>query len=279
MTITVANQSPELVSNENSDVVTPSSSRKQTVIVFDWDDTLMSSSWVDREKLIQINSFSSLPIALQKTFSILEEHVAKCLTEATKLGSVIIITNAEAGWVEYSSKRFMPRLVPLLCNTRVVSARTTYERFYPSAPLCWKAAAFAHEANLAFSSNDGDDEGESKNSTLGRQIISFGDSNEERTAVKIAAGQLNAISKSIKFVDLPSPEQLCKQIETVTGWFQWVHEHETELDLMLKASLNQDELITTNSSVSMLSDCNEFNADHPFRPPEMATLDPDPVTH
>ena len=88
----------------------------------------------------------------------------------------------------------------------MVSARSTYERFYPGAPLCWKAAAFAHEANQVFSAVGSEDP------QIAREIISFGDSNEERTAVKIAAGQLDATAKSVKFVDLPNPEQLRKQV-------------------------------------------------------------------
>mmetsp|Transcript_12941 Transcript_12941/g.15462 ORF Transcript_12941/g.15462 Transcript_12941/m.15462 type:complete len:275 (+) Transcript_12941:98-922(+) len=271
MTISVINES-----------IQRPSPQKNSVIVFDWDDTLMSSSWVDREKLIQIDSFSSLPVVLQQMFSTLEGHVAKCLNEATKLGSVIIITNAEAGWVEYSSKRFMPRLIPILNQTRIVSARSTYERFYPGAPLCWKAAAFAHEANVAFSQIDSESDqnsstslhSDSKSSFVGRQIISFGDSNEERTAVKIAAGQLDAIAKSIKFVDLPTPDQLCQQIETVTGWLQWVIGHTSELDLMMKASLNNLNSLDPTNQVSNVCD---VNSGSPWRPPDMETLN-DPVT-
>lgn len=258
-------------------------SNKQSVIIFDWDDTLMSSSWVDREKLIQIDSFTSLPIALQALFSKLEEHVAKCLQAATELGYVIVITNAEAGWVEYSAKRFMPRLIPILNQTRIVSARSTYEQFYPGSPLCWKAAAFAHEANVVFSLND-------SSASLGRQIISFGDSNEERTAVKIAAGQLEAVSKSIKFVDLPTPDQLCKQIETVTGWLTWVCDHTAELDLMMKPSEDDLDLSQklspkmapkvaatttthiTGGNVVEISPPLDSNAATPYRPPPMATL-------
>ena len=84
------------------------------VIIFDWDDTLMSSSWIDPEKLLPTDSFAALPADLQARFAALEEQVGRCLSAAAALGNVVVITNAEAGWVEYSSKRFMPRLQPLL---------------------------------------------------------------------------------------------------------------------------------------------------------------------
>lgn len=227
---------------------------KQRVIIFDWDDTLMSSSWIDREKLLHTDSFAALPADLQARFAALEEQVGRCLSAAAALGNVVVITNAEAGWVEYSSKRFMPRLQPLLEKMRIVSARSTYERFYPGAPLCWKAAAFAHEANQVFS-------GTSPEAV--REIISIGDSNEERTAVKIAAGQLDATSKSIKFVDSPDPEQLCKQVETICSWLEWLCGYRSELDCMLIANspgLAPVDMNTTNVQSS------------PWRPPRVESL-------
>jgi len=235
-------------------------SSKQTVLIFDWDDTLMASSWVDRAKLLQIECFTSLSAPIQASFAELEEHVARCLCTASSLGQVVIITNAESGWVEYSSKRFMPRLIPILEGMRIVSARSTYERFYPGAPLCWKAAAFAHEANQIFGSDAISDHK--------KEIISFGDSNEERTAVRIAAGQLGALAKSIKFVDLPTPEQLCKQVETVAGWLTWILSHSTELDLMLKASVADGPLTPMQASPAASS------AEEPWRPQPAAELSP-----
>lgn len=197
--------------------------------------------------------------------------MSKCLAAAQELGQVVIITNAESGWVEYSSKRFMPRLVSMLEGVRVVSARSTYERFYPGAPLCWKAAAFAHEANQLFGADEKIPAGYSDER---RQIISFGDSNEERTAVKIAAGQLGATAKSIKFVDLPTPEQLCTQVETVTGWLTWVAQHETELDLMMKAAMEQASSGCMASGIpSIAAVACDIGSGEPWRPPALATLD------
>mmetsp|Transcript_100696 Transcript_100696/g.288561 ORF Transcript_100696/g.288561 Transcript_100696/m.288561 type:complete len:248 (+) Transcript_100696:647-1390(+) len=243
----------------------------------------MASSWIDREKLLNTPSFGDLSAPLQEQFGALEEHVGWCLAAALKVGTVVIITNAEAGWVEYSAKRFMvrgplaaahfhlahaltrahyhhqPRLLPLLQTMRVVSARSTYERFYPGAPLCWKAAAFAHEANQVFSGAGSD------GAQAAREIISFGDSNEERTAVKIAAGQLDATAKSIKFVDLPNPEQLRKQVETVTSWLTWVCSHTAELDLMLMSNSTSG---MAPKPVAATSDV----ADEPWRPPAMRAL-------
>ena len=53
----------------------------------------------------------------------------KCLTAAAKYGEVIIITNSDDGWVDYSAETYVPNLLPVLPNYRIVSARTRYEQF------------------------------------------------------------------------------------------------------------------------------------------------------
>jgi len=210
---------------------------------------------------------------------------------------VFIITNSDEGWVNYSAERFLPNLIPVLKNYRVISARTRYENFYPSQPLCWKAAAFAHEVNEHFCSLEeasamlerecnristdsvpdidmvsaGDDSSLSEASissteyspgadeVLGypkssqafsspyasttslptkalvhrirREIISFGDSMEERTAVKIVSDQLSAVPKSVMFISNPTPSQIIGQLTMLTHHMNFVCEHSQDLDL------------------------------------------------
>jgi hypothetical protein len=136
----------------------------------------------------------------------------------------------------------------------VVSARTGYEKFYPNQPLCWKAAAFAHEVNEAFDSLDettslestdvsSDDSSADFSSASGkpsaganRQIISFGDSIEERTAVRIVSEQLGATSKSVMFVQSPNPAQIVGQLILLTQHMQYVCDHASSLDLEMCAN-------------------------------------------
>lgn len=193
------------------------------MIIFDWDDTLCNSSWIDRECLLRTPSYNQLPRDVQIQLAAVERCVIKCLEKAAQLGTVVIITNSESGWVELSAQRFMPRVLPALANVKIVSARTTYESAYPGAPICWKAAAFAHEVREIFHDN---------RQSL-KNIVSLGDSVEERTAVKIVAGQISSRSKSIKFVDCPNPQQLCRQVEMVTHCFEQICKNATDLDLML----------------------------------------------
>lgn len=161
---------------------------------------------------------------------------------------MIIITNSDDGWVKYSCERIVPALLPAIAKYRVVSARTSYETFYPGQPLCWKAAAFAHEVNELFqedypnleisdvSSEESfdmtdDDAPPIKQSEREREIISFGDSMEERTAVRIVADQLSATPKSVMFVPSPTPAQIVGQLLMVTSHMKFVCENKDSLDL------------------------------------------------
>jgi hypothetical protein len=72
-----------------------------------------------------------------------------------------------------------------------------------------------------------------------REIISFGDSMEERTAVRIVSGQLAATPKSVMFISSPSPLQLIGQLQMLTKHMQFVCEHRSSLDLEISPNQAQ----------------------------------------
>lgn len=248
------------------------------VVIVDYDDTILPSTFVDRW---QIDNSKDLPEQFQNILGELSRVAELFLSEASKYGQVIIITNSDEGWVEYSAERYCPSLLPVISKYPVISARTRYEKFYPCQPLCWKAAAFAHEVNEIYSSiknntnknkplfsitvagddatscasmeetevsstsslsdtSMGEDDQTMENATAAndmgnkkqqRQIISFGDSNEERLAVSIVSGQLDAVPKSIKFMPSPSLLQIIGQLHLLTKHMQFVCESTKSLDM------------------------------------------------
>lgn len=163
--------------------------------------------------------------------------------------------------MKFSAERFLPNILPCLERYRIISARTQYEHFYPSQPLCWKAAAFAHEVNEIFcasstteknrGSNGSDNDvaslisTENSSSSIesnektklssrednGKQIISFGDSMEERTSVKIVANQLDAMPKSVLFIHSPTPIQILGQLMMLSNHMDFVCNNTSSLDL------------------------------------------------
>jgi len=223
------------------------------VIIFDWDDTICPSTFVT--KVANVATYKDLSRHFQNIFDELCKCAQKVLTEASKYGEVIIITSADEGWVEYSAERFVPKLLPVLKGIKVVSARSSYEKLYPKKSLCWKAAAFAHEVNEIFNSITKESSFDD-NSTLitetssasystsstssserrRREIISFGDSMDERTAVKIVSSQLNASSKSVKFIQRPTPIQIIGQLSILNSQLNYICDNEKNIDVEISKS-------------------------------------------
>ena len=71
-----------------------------------------------------------------------------------------------------------------------------------------------------------------------KNIISFGDSVHERHAVhKVTASLRNVHTKSVKFVERPSVEQLKRQVDLVHSCIHDITAHKGDLDLMLTIQL------------------------------------------
>jgi len=158
----------------------------------------------------------------------LEQSVINVLTLAMNFGPVHIVTNAETGWVQMSAQKFIPGVVPVLSKVKVVSARSTYEAMFPDAPLKWKFYAFQEKLASSFT--------ELKTE---KNVISFGDSYVEREAVRaVTKGLPNTRTKSVKFAERPSMEQLRRQIELVGNCFQYIYNHDGDLDLQLTVTVN-----------------------------------------
>jgi len=211
-------------------------SDKESIIIFDWDDTLLASSFLS-SKGYRLDTDKSKIVDVESGLRDLEQSIIAVLTLALQYGEVHIVTNAETGWVQLSAAKFIPAVVPLLHRVSILSARSTYEARYPDAPLKWKYYAFQDKLAPSFA--------EPKRS---KNIISFGDSHVEREAVRaVTRGFPNTRCKSVKFAERPSMEQLRRQIELVTNCFQYIHHHDGDLDLQLTVTINNNNTNTTGA--------------------------------
>jgi len=121
------------------------------VIVFDWDDTLICSWFIDLEmKRLDIKSITDFelneeikPIILQ-----IEENSIQLIRKARELGHVYIITNSMNGWVELSAKKLFPKLWEDVKDLNIVSARSEYEIYHPADPVKWKYHAMKKCINV-----------------------------------------------------------------------------------------------------------------------------------
>jgi hypothetical protein len=199
-----------------------------TVIFLDWDDTLLCSSYLSGEG-IRLDTDINDQEELLEQLKDFETHVIDVLKLALSFGEVTIVTNAENGWVELSAKKFLPNVVPLIEKLHVISARSTYEKSFPDSPLQWKLSVFQQQLGKI---------GVENNPRVIKSVLSFGDSYVEREAILKATKFLDCKTKSIKFAERPSIEQLKKQLELVANCFEDIVSHQENLDLCMSLSVS-----------------------------------------
>mmetsp|Transcript_48815 Transcript_48815/g.114023 ORF Transcript_48815/g.114023 Transcript_48815/m.114023 type:complete len:396 (+) Transcript_48815:52-1239(+) len=163
------------------------------LLIFDWDDTLMCSS------AINANDF------LPHQYGQLESLVEQVLLTALRLGETCIVTNADELWVTESSRRYIPRVLPILSRMPVVSARRRFERAWPGDVFAWKREAFRQvlsswQANALASG--------------GIHLIVLGDSIVEMEAAHTSSAGLVAPTavKTVKFKEVPTVDDVLDQL-------------------------------------------------------------------
>jgi hypothetical protein len=104
---------------------------EQTLILFDWDDTLCPSNWI-RENRPALSFFKPAPQdeKFQKPLRELQKHVEAVLKLALRLGKVIIVTNAMEPWVETSCRNFLPHLMPYVLDIPIIYARSVFDQYH-----------------------------------------------------------------------------------------------------------------------------------------------------
>lgn len=218
----------DLVSHKKNRPQPPTTTK--TIIFLDWDDTLLCSSVLSSNGIKLDTNLTGYPDLLRQLDE-LSTSVINILNAAASYGEVHIVTNGETGWVQLSAQKFVPRVVPLLESCRVLSARSTFEDRFPDSPMQWKFQAFQQNLAELYSGPD-----------CIKNVLSFGDSHAEREAIRaVTRGLPYTRTKSIKFAERPSIEQLQRQLELVVNCFQYINNHEEDLDLCMSLSVPQQQ--------------------------------------
>lgn len=216
----------------------------QTTIIFDWDDTLLASSHLYH---IGLNLQSqTIPEELANQLQQLENQVVCLLTSAKQYAqNVFIITNAEIGWVELSSLKFMPKVHNVLGGIQIISAKSTYRHLTEHTqdirkPHCWKTYAFDDIIRY------------DKMSEM--NILSIGDSEYERNAIFNSCKTcINCRYKSFKLIERPTIYQLWRQIEMINRNFELIVNYNGNLDMMTTITNieKQNEQSATTDTVTL----------------------------
>jgi len=207
-------------------------SAEDTFLIFDWDDTLLPTTWIEKQGLSLDGPSPSAEQELQ--LQLMAEHVKQTLQAAKAFGEVILVTNAESGWVELSCQKWMPGLSDSLQDVRTLSARSTYEQWGIVQPSEWKYLAFQQElARFCQDKSPASGEADAMAASVRcRNVISIGDSPFEREAlIRVTAHMPNSFVKAIKFMARPEVHQLCQEHKLISGSFLDLVNHKGNLDM------------------------------------------------
>mmetsp|Transcript_13136 Transcript_13136/g.29891 ORF Transcript_13136/g.29891 Transcript_13136/m.29891 type:complete len:446 (+) Transcript_13136:70-1407(+) len=165
--------------------------QEDTVIIFDWDDTLLCSSAIN---------CGTVPDTAE-----LEAMVKKVLDTAMALGSTLIVTNAHELWVRESSKQYLPGLESTLERMKVISARERHEAHWPGDVIAWKREAFTEVIRSRTAKN--------------LNLVVIGDSLAEICAAAEAVSAFSGqpLVKTVKFMEAPSVHDLHQQLNCILG--------------------------------------------------------------
>ena len=200
-----------------------------SLIIFDWDDTLLPTSFLAPGGVFNENlELSEKDMTKVKK---LEESVLKLLNMAKNKGDVFIITNAGVGWVEFSAEKFYPSILEILKKIEIISARSEYEDKFPGDSRRWKIQTFLNlQKKLKL------------NLQLVTNIICLGDSVFEMEAGRILASKFTqAFIKTIKFREKPKPEELQKQLSLVIHKFDAIYSSVKNLTVRVEKKKKKDE--------------------------------------
>ena len=176
-----------------------------SLIIFDWDDTLLPTTFLTQGGTYDQNMI--LTDSEQKKIEKLEKSALNLLNIAISKGDVYIITNAGLGWVEFSSKKYYPKIYEILPKIKIISARYEWENVFPNDSKKWKIQTFLSLQKEI-------------DTKLVTNIICLGDSLYEIEAGRILANCFTeAFVKTVKFKEGPKLEELYKQLILVNNQF------------------------------------------------------------
>lgn len=254
---------------------------EQTIILFDWDDTLCPSNWI-RENRPALSFFKPAPPdpRFQKPLAELSRRVETLLRLSMTLGKVVIVTNAMEPWVETSCRNFLPQLVSIVASLPVIYARSIYDAHNlekpkagaksasrPGAalpglysangqnrltngnarqndellPQRWKELVFDQEITRFYSRYE---------HQSWKNVISIGDSIFERDAARRVVlnrptMQKTCHTKTAKLLDEPDIGELIAQVQVIHDAIGLMVQYGGNLDIEIDENdLNLDEAIT-----------------------------------
>jgi hypothetical protein len=169
-----------------------------SIIIFDWDDTLMCTTYLTPGGIF--NPKMTISNEDFDKISLIDKYSYEILKKSIEAADTYIVTNAALGWVEFSAKKFFPLTHSLLKKVKIISARKLFEQFYPFDSKMWKMHTFAEFAKIY-------------HKDLLTNLLVIGDSPSEMEAgIFLKSKFKNCLLKTVKFRELPTLNSLLKEL-------------------------------------------------------------------
>ena len=193
--------------------------KDNTLLFIDWDDTILFSSWMVKNKI----NISNIEDEDMEYFHKLDIQLVKLFKTIIKYSNAIIVTNAMPEWIKLTIK-LLPKTNNIVKDIKVVSARKEYQgnsnNIYE-----WKIKAFEKEVGEFCNG---------KKHML--NIISIGDAEYEYNAlIKLNKYKPNIkkLLKSVRFISNPDCNILLEQLDILSNAIVDIVNKNENLDLVL----------------------------------------------
>jgi hypothetical protein len=240
---------------------------QQTIIFFDWDDTLFPTSWLECKGLLRRKELPTDCETLAE-LSKLEQAACTVLRTASQLSiRTCIVTNANSPWVTESARIFMPTLHQLLVSpsapqiahakeklkehkrksTSSVTesfAQWRNERFCDEEAVAMltqaKTVAMQAEVKLFYSQYP---------QQSWKNLISIGDASYERDALQEVSflhtqpTQKKLRTKVIKLKTEPISKEVYDQLQTIKMYLPTIVKFNDDLDIDFDSSQGYEEAL------------------------------------
>jgi hypothetical protein len=176
----------------------PMTGKPDMLILLDWDDTVLPTSYLAQKGL---GLDDPVPEDVAEALAQYAVHARATLEILQEKGHLVIVTNAEEGWVELTCTKFLPGLESVIRDVECVSARSCYEPQGFATPVEWKEEAFAAVVQRHYADPSGN------------SVFSLGDARHEREAVHRISQRLGIAAKSVKLMEMPDLAVLQREHE------------------------------------------------------------------
>eukprot|EP00928_Gymnodinium_smaydae_P038650 TRINITY_DN26614_c0_g1_i1.p1 TRINITY_DN26614_c0_g1~~TRINITY_DN26614_c0_g1_i1.p1 ORF type:complete len:479 (-),score=51.76 TRINITY_DN26614_c0_g1_i1:28-1338(-) len=227
----------------------------ETIIFFDWDDTLFPTTWIKQQG--HCISRTSSDTSVSPTSSSLRAHesaVIALLKIAAELGKPVIVTLGQADWIERSISQYMPKLHGVLksLGIDIIFAREALRRRTLNGVVLegldpWqrlKREAMKKALTQFYSR---------RRHQSWKNCVSIGDSCIERDALRDLAFTRTQFSahgrekpvrcKTVKLVDCPTIESLTMEIELLASCLPALVHHDGDFSYEFQGDADESSLL------------------------------------